>query len=558
MLHEVFALLFLSLLLYQALYGIIRRKISNSLTGQKDLLLLNKQRKAADRIAGTAVVVGGSLAGLLAARVCADHFEEVLIIEREGWLATDAGIQTDHRKNVSGNSYRNARKRVMQWPNLHAYQAMVLRTLQALFPNFQERLETIGGRYVSTDGRVHFSGILIDAPYQLYPNGILPKTIAVARSRLEAGLRNWVLCDKPNVKQLAGTATRLIPGNILAKRLDGICVKMENNGEEQSIDASLIIGPSQCGYHWLQELPGLKSHLDAEGQPFSELKLSYEVKTMNSNLEFEISDRVFDILETIGVPEIKSEAHLYAGVPAPSRDSRAFFIERVDDNFIYINPVVFGSNTKLYTIQNLRDFLSSLNYHADLPSWIFKMLDVLEEENVPFRTYHARTNPITHIRYDLAQRLPSNFIAIGDAVTHLNPVRGQGVCKICLDVISLNAALSRVTRSHGLPCNFAKELFKVLRVRTGIWWDMARDDDYAFETTTPAKGDDPHKVGTWSRAWANQFLALCIMDPAVAAIDFHVHHGFAPYTDVFSPVVIRKMIWLNLKRLFGCQIPRFY
>ena len=34
---------------------------------------------------GHALVVGGSMAGLLAARVLADHFERVTIVERDGF-----------------------------------------------------------------------------------------------------------------------------------------------------------------------------------------------------------------------------------------------------------------------------------------------------------------------------------------------------------------------------------------------------------------------------------------------------------------------------------------
>ena len=39
-----------------------------------------------------AVVIGGSVAGLLAARVLADHFERVTVVKRDHFPAGDGGV----------------------------------------------------------------------------------------------------------------------------------------------------------------------------------------------------------------------------------------------------------------------------------------------------------------------------------------------------------------------------------------------------------------------------------------------------------------------------------
>src|SRR5205823_3501088 len=44
---------------------------------------MNQQITGSTRVGGHSVVIGGSMAGLLAARVLADHFERVTIIERD-------------------------------------------------------------------------------------------------------------------------------------------------------------------------------------------------------------------------------------------------------------------------------------------------------------------------------------------------------------------------------------------------------------------------------------------------------------------------------------------
>lgn len=73
-----------------------------------DLPNIGQPRPSSRRIKGTAIICGGryvqsikhyfhhlplshSVAGLLSARVCADHFDEVLIIEPEAWLGSEEG-----------------------------------------------------------------------------------------------------------------------------------------------------------------------------------------------------------------------------------------------------------------------------------------------------------------------------------------------------------------------------------------------------------------------------------------------------------------------------------
>ncbi|KIJ23543.1 hypothetical protein M422DRAFT_127460, partial [Sphaerobolus stellatus SS14] len=73
-------------LVYRALAWFIRRALVRRLTVLEDLPLLRKTRDLPQRIKGTAVICGGSISGLLTARICSDHFEKVLIVEPEDWL----------------------------------------------------------------------------------------------------------------------------------------------------------------------------------------------------------------------------------------------------------------------------------------------------------------------------------------------------------------------------------------------------------------------------------------------------------------------------------------
>ena len=76
---------------------------------------------------GHAVVIGGSMAGLLAARVLADHFEQVTLVERD---ALPDSVQ--------------ARKGVPQGRMLHALMARGQEIVERLFPGYGDELKASG------------------------------------------------------------------------------------------------------------------------------------------------------------------------------------------------------------------------------------------------------------------------------------------------------------------------------------------------------------------------------------------------------------------------------
>ena len=74
-----------------------------------------------------AIVIGGSMAGLLAARTLADHFAKVTIVERDQ-LQNDASL----------------RPGVPQARHVHILLARGQQILESLFPNFLAKLEASG------------------------------------------------------------------------------------------------------------------------------------------------------------------------------------------------------------------------------------------------------------------------------------------------------------------------------------------------------------------------------------------------------------------------------
>ena len=113
----------------------------------------------ANRLGGHAVVIGGSLAGLMAARVLADHFDRVTILERD---------RIDGRPAVH--------KSIPHGHHLHALLLGGQQVMSALYPGFIDSLDQLGAirfrvgiesAYFLPDGKAYNRDGTMRRPYDL-------------------------------------------------------------------------------------------------------------------------------------------------------------------------------------------------------------------------------------------------------------------------------------------------------------------------------------------------------------------------------------------------------
>ena len=126
-----------------------------------------------------AVVIGASMAGLLAARVLADHFEQVTLIERDVFPARGAN-----------------RKGVPQGKHIHVLLERGRRIMESHLPGLTEELTQLGAALiedVSRDVRWFQGG----AYYRSGISGI--SGVGVSRPTLEGSVRTRVLA-LPNIQ----------------------------------------------------------------------------------------------------------------------------------------------------------------------------------------------------------------------------------------------------------------------------------------------------------------------------------------------------------------------
>ncbi|KAG8993378.1 hypothetical protein FRB93_001991 [Tulasnella sp. JGI-2019a] len=515
------------------------------LTIMDDLPNVGKRRKDGKR-KGRVVVCGGSVAGLMAAAVCSEHFESVLIIEAEGSaneFAIEIPTETEMRTMNNGLQTRIlSRKRVMQYPVIHLYQPPVLLGLQGLFPAMQEQLDYFG--LVSTP--LTFSNFeygAIPCPEVYLPTDLdAPKILPVTREAFETLLRRLVVKYKPNVAFLTGTVNGFTRDENDEQKLSGVTfrtsVGKQVEAAEFVIDAT---GPAQTSYHkWLSSagFGPLPDTLCEEYNPHC----NYVQSTWTIPKE---------VLPKIGAV-LPYGLHLgtvhSSGADWSKGQQRAQAIMLCENNQLLVLSAGWGIPTEglPHTIQEYRALTMSMHQITPAPNWLYRLYDILEaheEECSPWYTDYKNAT-FTFVKYQQAESgsLPNNWIAIGDSLMNLNPVYGQGCTKAMIEAVTLDSLLRRTPSQQDLPSGFVASYFKKATTRIKSMWDGNKAVDYGWTSTEPSKGETL-AVGRFTRNFGRHVTYVCRKNRQLFEMWLQVVFGLAPSTDFFAPSVLVRVAW---------------
>ncbi|KIJ26507.1 hypothetical protein M422DRAFT_785226 [Sphaerobolus stellatus SS14] len=521
-------------LIYWSLSVGISNFIFRKFSAVDDLKLIGKRRKGG-KFQGVAVVSGGSISGLLAARILSDHFKKVVIVEAEEWLTTEQGLWDGIRCSPK------KRYKVSQYTFMHCYQAFLGHALRYMFPDFQEELEKVGGKMATGPFNAQFSGIPLAYEWRTET----PDIIFSTRPVLESTIRRVLLNSFSNVEYLPGSVYSLVRA-AKSGPIEGVLVR-KLDGKKVTLSAEFVVdctGSAYSGLRWLQEL-GLRTE---RGQALDEIKETYNHNVLYSFCEADVPKHILKDLRPSGAYAGKAEDHakgiagFHYWLPDASRERQLFGIVRQENNILHMAYGAWGLSKPPKTLADLRDNISGLSLNEPVPEWAYNILDTLEKENVPVKFETVRMPPGVYIRYTGIKDLPANLVAIGDSVHKANAVRGQGCTKACIDAVTLNTLLCR-TSGQTLPTGFSRRFFALQDKRTGAIWSAGKTEDYAWDTTIPCKGEDL-AVGSFARTYMKYVGQLIVSDPEVTNIFMNVVHFFAPGLVLFSPRILRKVLRL--------------
>ncbi|KAK0501773.1 hypothetical protein EDD18DRAFT_1347844 [Armillaria luteobubalina] len=496
------------------------------------------------KIKGTAVICGGSIAGLVAARVCHDHFEDVVVVEPETWLSSQDAKRTD-----SWNQ-ENKRTRIMQYGSLHTLLVIGYTSLSRLFPNLAEECKSSHIRMGPNDLRVHMWGRKVLTPYKQY-GGSLPETLYLGRVGLETLLRRLVLgSDYKNICQVIGTVVGISRDVSNPHFIDRVTVRVPE-GATTDIPAALVVdctGSASAGLKWLRrEGYGVGDTYAKNELPLDKLKISYDQKVHYSTLQFHVPPELGRKLPGLPIPYDECGL-IYVFVPDSNKDNRCMYSQRIEGDFIQLCFSITGSETASElpkTLEEAQAWARTLITEVPIPEGWYAMLDMLKEVQDTMTCSQVRFAPSTWIRYERGVNLPSNWIAVGDSVMRVNPIFGHGCSKAIYGAICLNNLLQTVPNS--IPMDFSKKYFRMHADKIEPLWNMTKVVDYEFETTVPVPGETLSE-GAWLRWYIKKLTDLSFTDDQAGSALWHLRVLLAPPTDLLQPDLVLKVAWNLIAR----------
>lgn len=438
-----------------------------------------------------AVVVGGGYAGLVTARVLADHFAEVLVLERDP-VRSDTGVHPH----------------VPQGYHAHALLARGGEALEGLFPGLRAELAELGAPVFDYGERINF----------LLPTGYAPATkvgIPVqtfTRDELERRLRQRVAA-LPAVRVLPATRCETVTASAPG-RLDRVRYRTEGDDEATDVTADLVVdtsGRATSVDRWLTD-----AGLPVSAKTVVKAKITYTSALIERPPD---DQQDFDV------------AYQMAFAPDVTRGGVVLAVEhhRWMCSLLGVDEHVPPTDDEGYL-----DFAHTL----DNPRLAEQIKRGTRQGPV-----HRYTNPGNEWRlHHKNARWPERLIALGDALCVFNPVYGQGLTVAALEAELLGQLLARhrtgPTGLDGLSRAYQRAAARVIQVP----WTMATSSDLMW-----APGRQP--LSARFAHWYNQqVFALAVHEPDVWARFVRVLNMTAPPTLLFRPAVLTKVVRRLLAR----------
>lgn len=436
-----------------------------------------------------ALVIGSGMAGLLAARVLADHFEQVTIIERD--------------RLPDGPEFRAG---IPQARHVHFLLLRGKSIVEQLFPGIVAELEAAGAVRLdwTQDCKIYSS----PGWFLRFPSNAAYAMLGCSRTLLEWTVRHR-LAAVSNVKVLAEReVTSLLPDR-QKTGVAGVRLR-ERRGdhtlsEETDLAADLVVDASGRDSHapdWLEAL-GYERPAETVINGFA----GYASRYYQCTADVQVDWRLLAVLNAY--PIVKR-----GGVIFPIEGNR-WLVTLVGVARDY--PATDEAGFEAFA-QSLAtpEFSAALAHATPLSS---------------ITGYQRMENRWRH--YERAKRWPERFIICGDAVCAFNPIFGQGMTVAAQSALVLNTFLLRERPQHpngegtGLAQRVQKALAKVSRTP----WTMASGEDLRLPE---AEGDRPDRLTRLLYRYSDAFRQLLPHDQRAMRTFVEVTHLLKPPTALFQ------------------------
>lgn len=373
-----------------------------------------------------AVVLGGSMAGLLTARVLADGYDRVTLLERDP-MPDEA----------------TPRPGVPQGNHVHALLEAGRAILNDLFPGYQDELEAAGG--VSIDAATDF---------KYYDQG---DYLAEGTERLTMCCASRPLFEQVVRRRVAGTDGLTVRPECQFRSYrtdDGSAVAgvefTNEDGDDETLTADLVVdatGRSSRTHNWLDE-HGYRSP---------------PVDTVDVDLAY----------STVSVERPPDDTRGYLCAPSPPDTRGAAAVPIENDQWLV---TLFG----MHGTHPPTDREGYVEFAEKLPTP--EIATIVREQawtREEISHYPFPANQWRH--YEKLSAFPDGLVVTGDAIVSFNPIYGQGMSVAALDALQFHHTLA-----DG-DSDLALRFFDEASEHIDIVWRIAVGSDFEFPQTEGPK-----------------------------------------------------------------------
>lgn len=435
-----------------------------------------------------ALVLGASMAGLLAARVLSEHFDQVTLLERdEVW------------------DEPQSRKGQPQTRHLHGILASGLQTLNQYYPGLADELAEHGAMVGDMAETMHWFSY---GGFRLRFRMGLPAA-TMSRPLLEYVVRRRTLA-RPNITLQDNTAVRGVVTTGDRTRVIGVEVE-ERGGSaaRKTLHADLVVDATGRG----SRTPQWLTQLGYEAPPESEVKIDVGYATRLYRRD----------------PQDPNGGDWILSTPEAPKESRFGGIFPIEGERWILSVGGWAGDHAPTDEEGFNAFVRSLP-NPDIQ----RIVSSAE----PLSEIVAHKFPASLRRhYEKLKRFPQGYLVMGDAISSFNPTYGQGMSSAILQAAELDQILAR----RPSPEQLAPAFFKAAARMVDIPWQLCVGEDFRFPQTS---GPKPAGIDLINRYVAAVHRATRF-DPEVGRAFLKVMNLLEPPTSLMKPGMMWRVWRVN-------------
>jgi 2-polyprenyl-6-methoxyphenol hydroxylase-like FAD-dependent oxidoreductase len=446
------------------------------------------------KIGNHAVVLGASMAGLLAARSLSEFYDTVSVVERDPLPDTGSGACA-------------ARRGVPQGRHLHGLLPRGAQVFEELFPGILDQLVLDGAHYLDGQdlSRLHYelgghlmvrTGSASSFTTYLATRPFIEEHV---RARVRA-IRNVTLLVDHDIVGLTVTPNR--------RRVTGVRALDRRTRQDATLDADLVVDATGRGSRtpaWLEYLG-----YDRPREDHVAMQLTYVSQLLRM------------------APDALHEQGFVIG-PVPGRPHGLGILNSENDTWMF---TVFG----LAGHEPPPDLVAMCEYVEDYaPARLLAAVRAAEPVGEPAR--HRQPSSRWR-RYDKMRRFPDGLLVTGDAICSFNPIYGQGMTVAALEALALRDCLSRGTT------DLARRFFRAAAAPVRQAWELSANPDLSL----PEIEGTPPLLTRLLNLYVDRILAAAEYDTAAVDQFFRVTALIDPATRLLRPSMIWRAARANTRK----------